>query len=261
MTEARPVIALLRGWMRDRRHWEDFPTRLDDMLNRQALSARILLPDLAGNGERHQEISPPSIAAMVQDVRQHLAAEVAASPLILVGLSMGGMIAAEWARSHPAEVRALCLINTSLRPWAQPWERLRPGLWPEIVRELTVGTPDSREGLILRVTLSEARQTEARLACWQHWLRQRPVQPGNILRQLGAAARYRYAGSPPDCPTLIISAQGDRLVAPICSERVARAWHCPHVSHPQAGHDLPVEQPEWLADRLCEWLRSTRLRG
>src|SRR5688572_9234103 len=95
----------LRGWTREARHWGAF---VDDF--------RAFLPgpeiqciDLPGTGERHREASPASIAAILERCKPH----GTGGPVHLLGISMGGMVATEWARRFPAEVAAIVLINTS----------------------------------------------------------------------------------------------------------------------------------------------------
>ena len=42
----------------------------------------------------------------------------------------------------------------------------------------------------------------------------------------------------------------DRLVSPRCSQRLAAAWKVPLALHPSAGHDLPLDDPDWLLAQL-----------
>ncbi|MDF3831688.1 alpha/beta hydrolase, partial [Cupriavidus basilensis] len=56
--------------------------------------------------------------------------------------------------------------------------------------------------------------------------------------------------------TLVISSKTDRLVDPACSARLAAAWSVPHRRHPWAGHDLPHDDPAWLAATVAHWLQT-----
>jgi alpha-beta hydrolase superfamily lysophospholipase len=58
-------------------------------------------------------------------------------------------------------------------------------------------------------------------------------------------------------PVLVLNGAADRLVDPRCSRALAARWGAELHVHPHAGHDLPLDEPEWLVDRLVEW--STRL--
>ncbi len=250
--ELNPIL-LLRGWMRDARHWETFPGMLEQALQQSDLQGQVLCPDLPGNGRRFRETSPARIEEMVQDYRHKLGH----GPFILVGLSMGGMIASAWAQQYPSEVRQLFLINSSMQPFAKPWERLRPRVWPRLLTHLK-SPAEKRERLIQNLTLSPQNRSEERLARWVNWSESHPVSTSSTLNQLRAAARFHARKTPPVCPTTIISGEQDQLVNPICSHRLAKAWNARHERHPEAGHDLPLEAPEWLSQTLVKKILEFR---
>jgi len=77
-----------------------------------------------------------------------------------------------------------------------------------------------------------------------------PVAAANALRQLLAAARFMPPRSKPPIPTLVLSGLGDRLVNPRCSQAIAQAWNLPLETHPTAGHDLTLDEPEWVIEKL-----------
>ena len=87
---------------------------------------------------------------------------------------------------------------------------------------------------------------------WVLARQQRPVRATNVLRQLAAAARYRAPPTPPPVPTLLLASTHDRLVSCACSRALARAWRCALVEHPHAGHDLPLDDPQWVVQQVLE---------
>lgn len=90
----------------------------------------------------------------------------------------------------------------------------------------------------------------------------RPVTFRNFLAQLTAAVLCRGDASPPKPPTLILSGAGDALCHPCCSEAMARRWSTPHKQHPWAGHDLTLDDPEWVINQISAWLLDkTRTDG
>lgn len=240
---------LLRGLVREQRHWGGFPALLAAALP----GARVLVLDLAGNGARHRETSPTRVAAMVEDVRASLRAQGVAGPCSVLALSLGGMVAVEWGARYPEEVAQLVLVNTSMRPFSPFYRRLRWRNYGAIARQLLFGDAAAMERLVLRLT-SNAPADAALLARWTGYQREYPVTRANALRQLLAAARYR---APPSAPAvarvLVVAGDGDRLVDTACSRALAAAWDLECAVHPGAGHDLPLDDGAWLAACVRRW--------
>jgi pimeloyl-ACP methyl ester carboxylesterase len=245
---------LLRGLMREQRHWGRFPGELLAALP----DAVIVTPDLPGNGEHHNRPSASSVAQMVEFCRQELRARGVPAPYSLLALSLGGMVAVEWASRYPQEVSRCVLINTSMRPYSRFHQRLRWQNYVSIARQLLRGGVENQERMILRLT-SRAGDAESRQGLLERWLefqRQYPVTRDNALRQLLAAARFRAPSRLPALPVLVLSSAGDQLVDPRCSANLAQAWQAPHRVHPQAGHDLPLDAGAWVAGEVAQWLTA-----
>ena len=242
---------LLRGWTREKRHWEDFPEHLAAFVP----GIDVVALDLPGAGRLHARKSPSSIPRIVGEVRGELGLRVPRSRLSFLGLSLGGMVAMEWARSHPEEVERLVLVNTSARPYCHMTRRLRPSNYATIVRLMLAAPGPRRESGILQLTTTQPPDP-ARVARWEVWARQLPVSRVNALRQLAAATAYRAPPSAP-CATLVLASAGDRLVDPRCSRDLARGWNAPFAMHPSAGHDLPLDDGPWVAAQIARWLRPT----
>ena len=117
-----PTWILLRGLAREAAHWGAFTGDLKAALP----GARTLALDLPGNGALHQARSPTRVAGMVAAARAELARQGVAPPYHLLALSLGAMVATEWARVAPHEVARCVLVNTSLRPFSPFYQRLRP---------------------------------------------------------------------------------------------------------------------------------------
>jgi hypothetical protein len=55
-----------------------------------------------------------------------------------------------------------------------------------------------------------------------------------------------------------LNSLGDRMVAPACTEAIAKRWNVESKTHPWAGHDLPLDDPEWVIAMVVEWLSRSR---
>ena len=243
---------LLRGLMREQRHWGRFPGQLAAALPH----AVIVTPDLPGNGERHAVRSATRVAQMVEYCRRDLRARGIEPPYSLLALSLGGMAAVEWCSRYPDEVERCALINTSMRPYSRFHQRLRWQNYPSIVKQILCGGMENQERLILRLTsrAGDAAERAGLLQRWQDYQREYPVTRANALRQLWSAARFRAPATRPRVPLLILASAGDQLVDHRCSLRLAQAWQAPLALHPDAGHDLPLDDGPWVAASIAKWL-------
>lgn len=245
---------LLRGLTREARHWGTLPDRLAQTLE----TGQVLTLDLPGNGVFHEQLSPISVRGMVDFARHQLQSQGVPPPWQLLAMSLGGMVAADWAQRYPREVARLVLINTSMRPFSSLTERLRPASWPQLAT-LAAHWHDAprAERAIHRLTCQETALREADIAAWVHIRHTAPVSLANAGRQLAAAARFSCAPQAPTCPVLVLSSSADRLVDPRCSQRLAAAWQASHQVHPWAGHDLPHDDAGWVCRRIAHWRART----
>lgn len=242
---------MLRGLGREARHWGEFPS----VLARSLPACEILTPDLPGNGRRVREASARSIHGQMQAVRAAVQAAGHRQPVFLLALSLGGMVALEWARHFPEEVAGLILINSSMAGLAPFWKRFQPCNYPMVFRLLGADMA-SRERLILQATSNVPDKVKTSWPLWVQWQTQAPVSRLNLLRQLWAAARFRPDHNWPAVPALIVCSQGDRIAHPDCSAELARRTGWPLSVHPTAGHDLPLDDPQWLATTVSLWQQS-----
>lgn len=240
---------LLRGLARGAGHWGDFAARLS-----QTLAVPTHALDLPGNGALHRQRSPSSVAAMTEAARVQLQAAGVAPPYHLFALSLGGMVAVDWATRHPHELAGGVLVNTSLRRFSRATQRLRPSAWPTLLGLLRPGLPvGRREAAVARLTTRLVDPAPV-VAAWVALQQSQPVSAANALRQLTAASRYQAPAAAPAVPLLVLASTRDALVDVACSRRLARQWAAPLREHPGAGHDLPLDDPGWTLEAVCQWL-------
>lgn len=241
---------LLRGLTRESRHWGEFPALLRDALPGDAVHA----VDLPGNGQRFRQRSPLKVAEMVESCRSEVSERGIAQPCHLLAMSLGAMVAIEWSARYPEEIGGAVLINTSLRPFDPLRQRLRPENYGRLLGCLLAnGHAAARESTILRLTSRLAAQPDRILKAWVAYRREFPVSAANALRQLLAAARYRAPTARPATPLLVLVGGRDALVDPACSRRLAARWRTAFAEHPEAGHDLPLDDGRWVAAQVAAW--------
>ncbi|NMT62428.1 alpha/beta fold hydrolase [Marinobacter orientalis] len=238
---------LLRGLTREQSHWGKFPRLLADAFPGQHFH----LVDLPGTGVHFNDPCPESIAAIRERVR--LSVGHIPGPYSLLGLSIGGMVALDWAQhALPGEIQNLVLINTS-SAFSRPWHRMKPRAWPRIVRLLSRRELFDREADILRLSCNRP----VSLQTVKHWYsiqRQRPVSFRTAWTQLKAAATFRPVPDRPLPDALLLASEGDRIVHWQCSKAFEQRWQWTLKVHPSAGHDLPLDDPQWIIRQMKSWL-------
>ncbi|HFD13150.1 MAG TPA: alpha/beta hydrolase [Crenotrichaceae bacterium] len=240
-------IVLIRGLIREARHWGDFTS----VLSQQFPNATIHTPEIPGNGRLHYLTSPTTIAGMTEILRDQVSAR---KQLNLIGISMGGMIAIDWMSRYSTEVKTAVLINTSIRSVSPFYQRLRWQSYPAIIKILLL-PKSQREQEILALTSNQHTHDDEVLNSWLQWQQQYPVSARSAGNQLLAANRFTIINKPTQ-PILIITSTADRLVDYRCSLKLCNIWQTMYRQHNSAGHDLSLDAPDWLANQISNWLSS-----
>lgn len=233
----------LRGMGRESRHWTSLVKKFESCFP----ESTVLALDLPGMGRRNREKSPRSIAAIVDDLRTRVPQ---AEPLGAVGLSLGGMVVAEWLHRYPKDISHAVLINTSFGNLSRPWERLYPKALLQLARTLHARTPRDRELEILRVTSNRPEIYANTAIQWGALHAESPISLQNIGRQLHAATKWKAKLTAPQAKVLLLKSKTDHLVSPKCTDAIAKAWNAPVAEHPTAGHELTLDAPEWFLEKV-----------
>ena len=226
----------------------------------------ILLPGLASDAAlwRHQVPALTAAGHTVHISDAHARADTLSDmaravlaehegPLVLVGTSMGGILALEVFRQAPQRVAALALLGSSARPDTPEMITLRS----EAVLEFEQGRMDA----VLRANVPFAFHPSrlGDMALVSDYF--------DMVHRAGAAQlvrQNRAIMARPDsrpllrrlqCPVLVVCGDADALTPPECSREVVAAVPQAelHVL-PACGHLLTWEQPEAVNALLRDWL-------
>ncbi len=226
----------------------------------------LLLPGLASDASLWRDQVPALRARgfdpVVSDVhgRHATLPEMAAAllaeqpgPLVLVGTSMGGILALEVFRQAPARVAGLALLGSSARPDTPQMLQLRE----QAIALFEQGRVEEVLRANVPFAFHASRASDARLV--QGYL--------DMVMRAGAAqliAQNRAIMARPDsrpllpsirCPFLMMWGDSDALTPPECArEIVAAVVHAEYEELPQCGHLLTWEQPDRVNQRLGAWL-------
>lgn len=243
-------VILLRGLARESAHWLDFPIQLKERLGD---SSTIEFIDFPGCGVHYRQDALTSVAAMTNHARTESNAANSLERIYIIGISMGGMIALDWAQRFPSEIQGIALINSSAGD--QPfWWRLRPRAWLPLLSALVLPCR-LRESLVLTCVSNCVEQYPIHLKQWLDIQQQRPVSWNTLITMLYAAAHYRPQQS---CAIngIVLASKQDRLVSIRASQALAERFSWRLLIHPQAGHDLPMDAPGWVCEQVVRHIRG-----
>jgi pimeloyl-[acyl-carrier protein] methyl ester esterase len=241
---------LLRGLSREAGHWGEFPMLLQDSLSK----TQVHTLDLSGTGRFYQQTSPNRIEPITAHVRQQALTEgLLKRPLVLLAYSLGGMVAWEWMKTYPEDINGAVLLNTSFASLSPFYQRLRWQSYYQFISLMLKSNLYQREAAIIKLVSNRHDNDGKTTAEWTNIQQLRPVSLENTLRQITAAANCRPNGQKPTQPVLLLSSQQDRLVAPACSTAIQKRWQLDLATHPWAGHDLSLDDPLWVVEKIKHW--------
>ncbi len=235
---------LLRGLARESQHSEAFVQQL----HKASPESEVIALDLPGAGAYHRLSSPMSISGIAEFVHSHFPKQ-RAQKRTLVAISLGGMVAMEIARLYPESIDEIVLINSSFKKLSQLFERLQPAALWHILKVGTAQTTEAREEAVLKMVSNNPKR-DLMVSSWSEIARLRPVSVTNFAKQLFAAATYELPKQKPEMPIYIFTSEADRMVNPQCSKKLAEHWQLPIAIHPTAGHELYLDAPEWVIEKL-----------
>jgi pimeloyl-ACP methyl ester carboxylesterase len=241
---ADPAVLLLHGWTASA-DLNFFPVYAE-----LAGSYRVIALDLRGHGRGMRSTEPFSLEDCADDAAA-LLAQLGATPVIVVGYSMGGPVGLLLARRHPGQVAGLVMQATALEWRRTPHERMVWRLLSVLELGLRLGTGAGFVERILRQAIEEAPELDE----YRPWLAAEFRR--GLARELADAGRAlsRYDAQPwagqLGLPAAMLITTGDRLVRPAKQRELAEALRA-HVIEVDADHDLPLVKSD-------EYARLTRL--
>lgn len=239
---------LIRGIAHESAHFGSFK----GLLEKNFPDDHVYGMDLPGAGIHHKKKAPTSMQETLEFVRQEALLK-AEPPYLLVSISFGSMIATEWAHRYPSEVEGIVLMNTSLGGLSPFYHRLRLKMWKEYMKRLVTKDPFEVEKIMLTIISKRKEGLEKVIEERAAIQKKRPVSLKNILRQLVAAATYSPKEKAPPVPTLLLASEGDDLCDPECTRRIAKNWNISFFMHPWAGHDLTLDDEEWVIEKIIKY--------
>jgi pimeloyl-ACP methyl ester carboxylesterase len=199
-----------------------------------ARSTRACVYDRAGVGRSDPNPTPARYPGAVKDLHQLLRRGHIQGPYVLVGHSLGGLLARLYAHEHPAEVAGVVLIDATPVDWFPTVQRLLPA-------ELLGPLAHNPEGFDVRRGLASLT----------------PLDRPGVLGRRPLAVMWAPSQPPPGLP-----ASTARELASSWEAEQARLRRLSAASRLQrvaaSGHYLQRDRPELVLARIEGVLRALR---
>ncbi len=241
--DGRPIV-FVNSLGLDLRMWDDVASILRS-------NYRIVRYDKRGHGLSDCPPAPYSLDQYVSDLNS-LVEYLGLPPAALVGISIGGMIAMEFAAAHPDLVAHLVLFDTAARIGsAEAWETR--------IQEVEGKGLEGMTSIILSIWFSRsfAEEQPAMHRGYRNSLVGTPLEG-----YLGACAALRDADlsqrvAALEAETLVIAGDQDSSTSPDQGRALAEVIPSARFELIEdAGHLAPVEQPESAAKMIRAFLEA-----
>jgi len=244
------IVVLVNGLADDLETWEG---QMDDLLNE---GFRVLRYDNRGIGKSDRPAGHYTTRQMADDGKA-LVDHLGISDFHLLGVSMGGMIAQEWALAYPDDLRSALFCATYA--WPGPfctrmfefWRDAAPKIGPaEIMRDVTVWafTQDFFEN---RTDELEGFEKEVALL---------DQTPEHYLAQLNSIIEHdtRDRLKNITVPTLVLAGEEDILIPVELSRRLHQGIAGSVWATCKGGHACLWEHPKSFNDEAIKFMNAHR---
>jgi pimeloyl-ACP methyl ester carboxylesterase len=254
-----PVVFLIHGLA----HWtEGAWSPLVERLPAEMRVAALDLPGFGASAKPDVRYDLPFFARAVDAALDALAGD---RPVVVIGHSLGGMIAADLAARRPERVAGLVLVDPagflSMPDWLYGvmrapllealFTRIRPNAWyvsrqvAQSVRDPRAIGPENRARWIATLQDRDVRRTIAR------------VYAGALqqIRAIGMLHRHfaRYTG-----PAFVVWGRYDRYIAVAALAEAQRVYpQAETLVCEESAHCPAIEEPDLVADRVARFVRAT----
>jgi pimeloyl-ACP methyl ester carboxylesterase len=248
MPDYQPIpLLLLHGFPLDARMWRHTVARF-------ANERTVIAPDVADLVDDSAE--RPSMETMARAAGKALDREAPDAQAVVVGLSMGGYAAMEFARAFPDRLAGLVLCDTRCVADTEEARRNRDAM-VQAVREH--GVPEGTRSLVEKLLSPSARPEVAE----EVRAMVEDAQPEVILACIRALRDRRDNCATLESvrvPALVVRGADDALAPGDVTEQMAHLLKSARmVEIPNAGHVPPMEAPDAFNAALEGFLRENDL--
>ena len=248
-----PDLVLLHGYTGHCRSWDAFAK----VMSKQY---RVLALDQRGHGETEwARADQYGTMELVADLDAFVSA-LRLESFVLLGLSMGGMVAIAYAGTRPAQLERLVIVDIAPEIAAEGIRNIQHSVArsdvfdtvEEAFRRARVDNPIPPEGHHYdRVRASLMRTDEGK---WTYRYDRALRDPGNQRLRLAVEEGWDSVASF-NVPTLLIRGEHSPLLSrDVADKFVSIAKNSQLVEVPGSGHPVPLDKPEGFLDAIQTFL-------
>jgi len=213
---------------------------------------RVIVFDIRGHGQSSRPPGPYSIKLFAADTAKLIEA-LTESPVHVVGLSLGGMIAFQLAVDHPHLMKSMTVVNVG------PQVKLKsPRLIVKMLHRFMIirflGMRKMGESLA-RDLFPAMEQTSIRETFIERWAENdKRAYLASMKAIMGWSVADRIAGV--TIPTLVIASDLDYTPVAFKEAFVTRMPHAKLTVIPNSHHAVPIERPEIFNAIVASFLEA-----
>jgi 3-oxoadipate enol-lactonase len=212
---------------------------------------QVIRPDFAGAGRSPAdgEISIDSHAADIATVLEDLGA----GPAVIVGHSMGTLVARALAARHPAKVAGLALLG----PVQPPDAAGRQAILARAAVLRAEGTAAIADAIVTRSLSPRTRSAKPEIAAFVRELVMRQDPEGYARNNEALAAAADPGPVDPRLPLLLVAGREDTLSPPSVSQQIAGAHGGADIQVIDGiGHQIPIEDASRTTQILASFISA-----
>lgn len=244
-----PVVVLLQGLGLSSKFWFDVPKLVSED---PAHPRRVIAIDNRGTGQSERGARVWTMGTMADDVVAVLD-DAGVESAIVVGISMGGMIAQHCALRHPKRVKGLVLLATT--PGFLYGSLPEPKAMARLLSLPLGGVRASQNLTRLLLPPSKWSRSKEIFRDWPKAMRDDPTSPATFGAHFLAASLHLLGPrlSRISCPVVVVTGAEDTLIPPKNARVIAR--HIPNAKLqvlPETGHALFAEDKDLVRRMIVD---------
>jgi len=240
--EGEPIL-LIHGLGSSTRDWEE---QVPDFSQRY----QVIAIDLRGHGKTDKPKGPYKMQMFAEDIAK-LLKKLSITSIHVLGISLGGGIAFQFAVDYPSLVKSLIIVNAGIEMPIDSFKLKFEAFKRTFIVKL-VGMKKMGEVLAPRLFI-KPEQEELRKKLVERWAENDKKAYLSAMRALiGWSIRDQIKKI--KCPTLIIGSEGDYAPSSVKEEYTALLQNAKFVEIKDARHAVPMEKPREFNEIVMKFL-------